>query len=181
MPAWTGMRPEKHGGGSEGTGPSGKGGSPFSQCWNPRPLRHYCRAMIKPQWFVRMKEMAQAAIDTLKEGNLTFVPERFDKTYLHWLENIRDWCISRQLWWGHRIPAYYCDECGETVVAREMPQKCPKCGCTHFHQDEDTLDTWFSSALCLSLPLAGRTKLRRWSTSIRQMCWLPVMTLFSSG
>ena len=103
--------------------------------------------MIKPQWFVRMKEMAQAAIDTLKEGNLTFVPERFDKTYLHWLENIRDWCISRQLWWGHRIPAYYCDECGETVVAREMPQKCPKCGCTHFHQDEDTLDTWFSSAL----------------------------------
>ena len=103
--------------------------------------------MIKPQWFVRMKEMAQAAIDTLKEGNLTFVPERFDKTYLHWLENIRDWCISRQLWWGHRIPDYYCDECGETVVAREMPQKCPKCGCTHFHQDEDTLDTWFSSAL----------------------------------
>ena len=103
--------------------------------------------MIKPQWFVRMKEMAQAAIDTLKEGNLTFVPERFDKTYLHWLENIRDWCISRQLWWGHRIPAYYCDECGETVVVREMPEKCPKCGCTHFHQDEDTLDTWFSSAL----------------------------------
>ncbi len=103
--------------------------------------------MIKPQWFVRMKEMAQAAIDTLKEGNLTFVPERFDKTYLHWLENIRDWCISRQLWWGHRIPAYYCDECGETIVAREMPEKCPKCGCTHFHQDEDTLDTWFSSAL----------------------------------
>ena len=103
--------------------------------------------MIKPQWFVRMKEMAQAAIDTLKEGNITFVPERFDKTYLHWLENIRDWCISRQLWWGHRIPAYYCDECGETIVAREMPEKCPKCGCTHFHQDEDTLDTWFSSAL----------------------------------
>ena len=103
--------------------------------------------MIKPQWFVRMKEMAQAAIDTLKEGNLTFVPERFDKTYLHWLENIRDWCISRQLWWGHRIPAYYCDQCGETVVAREMPGKCPKCGCTHFYQDEDTLDTWFSSAL----------------------------------
>ena len=103
--------------------------------------------MIKPQWFVRMKEMAQAAIDTLKDGNLTFVPERFDKTYLHWLENIKDWCISRQLWWGHRIPAYYCDECGETIVAREMPEKCPKCGCTHFHQDEDTLDTWFSSAL----------------------------------
>ncbi len=103
--------------------------------------------MIKPQWFVRMKEMGEAAIETLKNGELQFVPERFDKTYMHWLENIRDWCISRQLWWGHRIPAYYCDECGETVVAREMPEKCPKCGCTHLHQDEDTLDTWFSSAL----------------------------------
>ena len=103
--------------------------------------------MIKPQWFVKMDEMAKAAIKTLEDGDLKFVPERFDKTYLHWLENIRDWCISRQLWWGHRIPAYYCDECGETVVAREMPEKCPKCGCTHLHQDEDTLDTWFSSAL----------------------------------
>ena len=103
--------------------------------------------MIKPQWFVRMDEMAKAAINALKPGELEFVPASFGKTYLHWLENIRDWCISRQLWWGHRIPAYYCDECGEVVVAREMPEKCPKCGCTHFHQDEDTLDTWFSSAL----------------------------------
>lgn len=103
--------------------------------------------MIKPQWFVKMDEMAKAAIEALKDGELQFVPERFDKTYLHWLENIRDWCISRQLWWGHRIPAYYCDECGETVVAREMPEVCPKCGCKHLHQDEDTLDTWFSSAL----------------------------------
>ena len=103
--------------------------------------------MIKPQWFVSMKEMGEAAIQTLQEGNLKFVPDRFDKIYMHWLENIRDWCISRQLWWGHRIPAYYCDECGETVVAREMPGKCPKCGCTHLTQDEDTLDTWFSSAL----------------------------------
>ena len=103
--------------------------------------------MIKPQWFVRMKEMGEAAIQTLQDGNLKFVPERFDKIYMHWLENIRDWCISRQLWWGHRIPAYYCEECGETVVAGEMPEKCPKCGCTHLHQDEDTLDTWFSSAL----------------------------------
>ncbi|MCD7746148.1 MAG: valine--tRNA ligase [Lachnospiraceae bacterium] len=163
--------------------------------------------MIKPQWFVRMKEMAKPAIEALKrgklqtpgadfasevaaeaeanvdlsetssgeaqegaaataernaraganvsegmgesdfEGTLTFVPDRFDKIYLHWLENIKDWCISRQLWWGHRIPAYYCDECGETVVAREMPKICPKCGCTRFTQDEDTLDTWFSSAL----------------------------------
>ena len=103
--------------------------------------------MIKPQWFVKMGEMAKAAIKALDDGDLKFVPSRFDKTYLHWLENIRDWCISRQLWWGHRIPAYYCDECGEVVVAREMPEKCPKCGCTHLHQDEDTLDTWFSSAL----------------------------------
>ena len=103
--------------------------------------------MIKPQWFVRMDKMAQAAMDALKPGELEFVPPSFGKTYLHWLENIRDWCISRQLWWGHRIPAYYCDECGEVVVAKEMPEKCPKCGCTHLHQDEDTLDTWFSSAL----------------------------------
>ena len=103
--------------------------------------------MIKPQWFVKMDELAKPAIEAVKNGSLTFVPERFDKTYLHWLENIRDWCISRQLWWGHRIPAYYCDECGETVVAGEMPKVCPKCGCTHFKQDEDTLDTWFSSAL----------------------------------
>ena len=79
--------------------------------------------------------------------NFSFVPERFDKIYLHWLENIKDWCISRQIWWGHRIPAYYCDECGEFVVAKEAPEKCPHCGCTHFTQDEDTLDTWFSSAL----------------------------------
>ena len=103
--------------------------------------------MVKPQWFVKMDEMAKPAIEALKDGRLKFVPESFGKTYLHWLENIRDWCISRQLWWGHRIPAYYCEECGEMVVAREMPEKCPKCGCTHMTQDEDTLDTWFSSAL----------------------------------
>ena len=103
--------------------------------------------MIKPQWFVRMKEMGQAALDIIKTDELSFVPEQFDKTYIHWLENIRDWCISRQLWWGHRIPAWYCDECGETIVSRETPTVCPKCGCTHITQDEDTLDTWFSSAL----------------------------------
>ena len=103
--------------------------------------------MIKPQWFVKMQEMAKPAIEALKKNELNFVPDRFDKIYLHWLENIRDWCISRQLWWGHRIPAYYCDECGEVVVAKEMPKVCPKCGCTHFKQVEDTLDTWFSSAL----------------------------------
>ena len=103
--------------------------------------------MIKPQWFVAMEEMAKPAINAIKTGELKFVPESYSKTYLHWLENIRDWCISRQLWWGHRIPAYYCDECGEIVVSKGMPFVCPKCGCTHFTQDPDTLDTWFSSAL----------------------------------
>ena len=103
--------------------------------------------MIKPQWFVKMDEMAKPAIEALKSGKLKFVPESFGKTYLHWLEGIRDWCISRQLWWGHRIPAYYCEECGEMTVSRRMPKKCPRCGCTHLKQDEDTLDTWFSSAL----------------------------------
>ncbi|MCI5653255.1 MAG: valine--tRNA ligase [Lachnospiraceae bacterium] len=103
--------------------------------------------MIKPQWFVKMDEMAKPAIEALKNGELKFVPESFGKTYLHWLDGIRDWCISRQLWWGHRIPAYYCEDCGEIVVSGAQPEKCPKCGCTHLKQDEDTLDTWFSSAL----------------------------------
>lgn len=105
--------------------------------------------MVKPQWFVAMQELAKPAIEAIKTEELQFVPKNYDKTYLHWLDNIRDWCISRQLWWGHRIPAYYCEECGETVVARsdEAPTVCPKCGCTHMKQDDDTLDTWFSSAL----------------------------------
>ena len=104
--------------------------------------------MVKPQWFVRMKEMAQAALDVLETEDLNFVPERFDKIYVHWLENIRDWCISRQLWWGHRIPAYYCADCGKMIVRKGgAPDVCPECGGTHFTQDEDSLDTWFSSAL----------------------------------
>lgn len=105
--------------------------------------------LIKQQWFVRMEELAKPAIAALSKGELRFVPERFDKIYLHWLENIRDWCISRQIWWGHRIPAYYCEACGEMVVAREAekPKTCPKCKSAHMVQDEDTLDTWFSSAL----------------------------------
>ena len=110
-----------------------------------------CHNTVEPrvskQWFVKMDELAGPAIECVKSGKTKFVPERFNKIYYHWMENIRDWCISRQLWWGHRIPAYYCDECGEVTVAKEMPEKCPKCGCTHLHQDEDTLDTWFSSAL----------------------------------
>ncbi len=104
--------------------------------------------MIKPQWFVRMKEMGEAALEALRTGELQFVPESYGKTYTHWLENIKDWCISRQLWWGHRIPAWYCDDCGEVTVKRGgAPKICPKCGSAHLHQDEDTLDTWFSSAL----------------------------------
>ncbi|MCR4695390.1 MAG: valine--tRNA ligase [Pseudobutyrivibrio sp.] len=105
--------------------------------------------MVKPQWFVAMSELRKPAIEAIHNGQLEFVPRNYEKTYLHWMENLRDWCISRQLWWGHRIPAYYCDECGWTFVgsADDVPDVCPKCGCTHFHQDEDTLDTWFSSAL----------------------------------
>ncbi|WP_176698631.1 valine--tRNA ligase [Romboutsia hominis] len=110
-----------------------------------------CHTVVEPrlsnQWFVKMDELAKPAIDILKKQELKFVPDKFDKTYLQWLENIRDWCISRQLWWGHQIPAYYCQECGEVVVAKEMPTTCPKCGHHEFKQDEDVLDTWFSSAL----------------------------------
>ena len=103
--------------------------------------------MVSKQWFVKMEPLAKPAIKAVKDGDTKFIPERFEKVYFHWMENIKDWCISRQLWWGHRIPAYYCDECGEVTVAKEMPEKCCHCGCTHLTQDEDTLDTWFSSAL----------------------------------
>ena len=109
-----------------------------------------CGTVVEPrvsmQWFVKMEPLAKPAIDAVRNGDTKFVPERFDKIYFNWMENIRDWCISRQLWWGHRIPAWYCD-CGETVVSREAPTACPHCGGAHLHQDEDTLDTWFSSAL----------------------------------
>ena len=103
--------------------------------------------MIKQQWFVKMDELIKPAVNAVKNGEITLLPKRMEKTYFNWTDNIRDWCISRQLWWGHRIPAYYCDECGEMVVAKEAPCKCPKCGSTHMTQDPDTLDTWFSSAL----------------------------------
>ncbi len=103
--------------------------------------------MIKKQWFVKMDELIKPAVEAVKKGEIKLIPERMDKIYFNWTDNIRDWCISRQLWWGHRIPAYYCDKCGEIVVAKEMPSVCPKCGGTHFTQDPDTLDTWFSSAL----------------------------------
>lgn len=110
-----------------------------------------CNTVVEPiiskQWFVKMEPLAQPAIEAVKKGEVKFVPERFEKIYFNWMENIRDWCISRQLWWGHRIPAYYCEECGEMVVAKEIPKVCPKCGKNAFKQDEDVLDTWFSSAL----------------------------------
>ena len=110
-----------------------------------------CKSTIEPkiseQWFIKMKDITKPAIDALKEGKVRFVPQKYEKTYLNWVENIRDWCISRQLWWGHRIPAYYCEECSHITVAKENPGKCEKCGSAHIHQDEDTLDTWFSSAL----------------------------------
>ena len=103
--------------------------------------------MIKQQWFVKMDEMIKPAVEGVKNGEIKLLPKRMEKTYFNWTDNIRDWCISRQLWWGHRIPAWYCDDCGEMVVSIENPGVCPKCGCKHMTQDEDTLDTWFSSAL----------------------------------
>ncbi|MCD4819140.1 MAG: valine--tRNA ligase [Candidatus Cloacimonetes bacterium] len=110
-----------------------------------------CETVIEPylsdQWFVKMKPLAEKAIEVVKNGEIIFQPERWTKVYYHWMENVRDWCISRQIWWGHRIPAYYCEHCNEIVVAKETPEKCPKCGHHTFNQDEDVLDTWFSSWL----------------------------------
>ncbi len=110
-----------------------------------------CETIIEPliskQWFVKMEDLAKPALEAYKNGEVNFIPERFGGVYTHWLENIRDWCISRQLWWGHRIPAYYCDDCEEIIISRTEPEKCTKCGSTNLTMDEDTLDTWFSSAL----------------------------------
>jgi valyl-tRNA synthetase len=110
-----------------------------------------CNTSIEPlvsrQWFVKMKPVAEPAIEAVKNGSIRFVPQRFEKVYFHWMENIKDWCISRQLWWGHRIPAYYCSDCGEMIVAVDRPSACTKCGSAHLEQDPDTLDTWFSSGL----------------------------------
>ena len=121
------------------------------------PIKHNvgtcqrCHTVVEPrvstQWFVKMEPLAGPAVDVVKDGAIRFIPERLEKTYYNWMENIKDWCISRQLWWGHRIPAWYCEDCGETIVAEHDPDTCPKCGGKHLRQDEDTLDTWFSSAL----------------------------------
>ena len=103
--------------------------------------------MVKEQWFVKMDDLIKPAIRAVQDGDIKLIPDSMKKTYFNWTDNIKDWCISRQLWWGHRIPAWYCDDCGETIVAEQAPERCPKCGSTHLHQDPDTLDTWFSSAL----------------------------------
>ncbi|MGN0670996.1 MAG: valine--tRNA ligase, partial [Anaerovoracaceae bacterium] len=117
---------------------------PMGECYRCHTT---VESMLSDQWFVAMEDLAKPAIEAAKNGDLEHVPDRFEKIYLHWLEEIRDWCISRQLWWGHRIPAYYCQECGELMVAMDAPDKCTKCGSTDIRQDEDVLDTWFSSAL----------------------------------
>ena len=110
-----------------------------------------CHSIIEPrisdQWFVKMGELAKPAIEAVRNGDVKFIPERYSKTYFNWMENLKDWCISRQIWWGHQVPVFYCQECGEKVVAKGMPAQCPQCGCKHLVQDTDTLDTWFSSAL----------------------------------
>ncbi len=121
------------------------------------PIRHNvgtcsrCHTVVEPrvstQWFVKMEPLAKPAVDAVKSGEIRFIPERMDKIYYNWMENIKDWCISRQLWWGHRIPAWYCEDCGELIVSETEPHECPSCKKAHLHQDEDTLDTWFSSAL----------------------------------
>ena len=132
------------------------------------PIKHNvgtcqrCHTVVEPrvstQWFVKMEPLAKPAIDVVKDGTIRFIPERLEKTYYNWMENIKDWCISRQLWWGHRIPAWYCEDCGETIVSEMNVDTCPKCGGKHIHQDEDTLDTWFSSACGPSPPWAGPTR-----------------------
>ena len=135
---------------------------PIGQCYR-------CNTVIEPmlsdQWFVKMDELAKPAIEAANNGDLVHVPERFEKIYLHWLNGIRDWCISRQLWWGHRIPAYYCQDCGEMIVSLEQPKACPKCGSFNLKQDEDVLDTWFSSALWPFSTLGWPEKLKIWNIS----------------
>ena len=121
------------------------------------PIKHNvgtcyrCGTVVEPrvstQWFVKMEPLAKPAIDAVKDGDIRFIPERMDKVYYNWMENIKDWCISRQLWWGHRIPAFYCDDCGEMTVSKTDVCTCPKCGSKNIRQEEDVLDTWFSSAL----------------------------------
>ena len=138
--------------------------------------------LISAQWFVKMAPLAKEAIRVVEDGTIKFVPERFTKTYINWMENVHDWCISRQLWWGHQIPAWYCDECGHINVSRQDPTKCEKCGCTHLTREEDVLDTWFSPRCGRSPRWAGPIWTRRTSTTgIRPPSWSRAMTSSSSG
>ena len=154
------------------------------------PMKHNvgscyrCHTTVEPrvskQWFVKMEPLAKPAIDIVRDGTVKFIPDRMSKVYFNWMDNIKDWCISRQLWWGHRIPAWYCPDCGELIVSRGDPDACPKCGCQNLSQDPDTLDTWFSSARHFPR-LAGRIRRRRLSTITRPIRWSRVMISSSSG
>ena len=139
-----------------------------------------CDTVIEPylsdQWFVKMKPLAKKAIEVVKDGEVKFQPERWIKVYYHWMENVRDWCISRQIWWGHRIPAYYCDYCHQMIVAKETPDKCPKCGHDKFHQDEDVLDTWFTSWLWPFRLWVGQRKPLNWIIFFR-----PILLITAPG
>ncbi len=145
-----------------------------------------CKTVVEPlvstQWFVKTKPLAEQAIEVVETGRIEFVPENWTKTYYEWMYNIRDWCISRQLWWGHRIPAWHCGDCREIIVAREAPPSCPRCGSTDLEQDPDVLDTWFSSGpvAVLDARLARATR-RTWPSTTRPRCSSPASTSCSSG
>ena len=143
-----------------------------------------CGTVVEPrvstQWFVKMEPLAKPAVDVVKNGEIRFIPDRMDKIYYNWMENIKDWCISRQLWWGHQIPAWYCD-CGETIVSETEPKVCPKCGGTHLKRDEDTLDTWFPPRSGRSPRSAGRKRRRSSSISTRRIRSSRATTSSSSG
>ena len=155
------------------------------------PLKHNvgtcqrCHTVVEPrvstQWFVKMEPLAKSAVDVVKDGEIRFIPERLEKTYYNWMENIKDWCISRQLWWGHRIPAWYCEDCGEMSVSETDRNACPHCGSARIHQDPDTLDTWFSSALWPFSTLGWPDNTPSWSTSTPPTPWSPATTSSSSG
>ena len=129
---------------------------------------HVVEPLISTQWFVKMKPLVKAAVECVEDGRIQFVPNRFTKTYTNWMDNIHDWCISRQIWWGHRIPVWYCDDCGKQMASRTDLTECPHCHSHNIHQDEDALDTWFSSGLW---PLAGRTRRTNCSSFIRRASW----------
>ena len=137
--------------------------------------------MVSTQWFVRIQPLADAALEAVRDGRIRIVPERFTKVYYNWLENIQDWCISRQLWWGHRIPVWYCADCGKMTVTRQDPTHCAHCNSTHIQQDPDVLDTWFSSGLWPFSTLGWPEETPTTNISTRPPIWRPVTTSCSSG